>query len=49
MKPVEKKTKKSSGFSIYSKILENKKAIEKSIKEGRPISKIKGVTVAKPL
>jgi hypothetical protein len=48
-KTSEKKTKKRSGFAIFSKILENKKAIEKNIKEGKPVGKIKGVTVAKPL
>lgn len=43
------KKEKSVGFAIFSKILENKKAIEKSIKEGRSISKIKGVNIAKPI
>lgn len=37
------------GFAIFSKILENKKAIEKSIREGKPINEIKGVKIAKPL
>lgn len=41
--------KKAKGYAIFSKILASKKAIQRSIKEGRPISKIKGVTIAKPL
>jgi len=49
MKANMEEIKRTSGFAIFSKILKNKKAIEKSIKEGRPISKIKGVTVARPL
>lgn len=48
MKNSEKK-EKSAGFVIFSKILENKKEIEKRIKEGRSISKIKGVKIAKPI
>lgn len=48
MKTTEKK-EESVGFAIFSKILENKKAIEKSIKEGRSLSKIKGVKIAKPI
>lgn len=47
MKTKVKKT--AIGFQIFSKILENKKAIEKSIREGKPVSKIKSVKIAKPI
>lgn len=39
----------SKGFQIFKKILEDKKAIAKAIQEGRSISEIKGVKIAKPL
>lgn len=41
--------KKVGGFTIFSKILESKKEIERRIKEGRSIKKVKDVKIAKPI
>jgi hypothetical protein len=37
------------GFAIFKQILENKKAIEKALKEGKSLNEITGVKIAKPL
>lgn len=45
------KTNKTSGkgFAIFKQILDNKKEIEKALKEGKSLNEIKGVKIAKPL
>lgn len=40
---------KQSRLIDFKKILDNRKAIEKNIREGKPISEIKSVKIAKPL
>jgi hypothetical protein len=47
MKNVQKQPGK--GFAIFKQILENKKAIEQALKEGKSLNEIKGVKIAKPL
>ena len=38
-----------SGFAIFKKILDNKRKIEKALKEGKSLTEIKEVKIAKPL
>ena len=44
-----KKKNTHKGFVIFKRILDNKRKIERSIKEGKPVSEIEGIKIAKPL
>jgi hypothetical protein len=43
------KSKSSNGFVIFKSILENKKKIEQALKQGKSLTELKDIKIAKPL
>lgn len=41
--------KSSNGFAIFKSILENKKKIEHALKQGKSLTELKDIKIAKPL
>lgn len=42
-------SKSGNGFAIFKSILENKKKIEQALKQGKSLTELKEIKIAKPL
>jgi hypothetical protein len=42
-------SKSGNGFAIFKSILENKKKIEQALKQGKSLTDLKEIKIAKPL
>jgi len=41
--------KSERAFTIFRKMVENKKVIQKAIQEGKPLNKLEGIKIVQPI